>query len=74
MSLPDIDPKSRATAINALLSAGKIDLFKSETGLLYRETIQCCVVSLVNLYERFHYMYTKGTLTAEFPDVMHMAN
>ena len=39
MSLPDIDPKSRATAINALLSAGKIDLFKSESGLLYREHI-----------------------------------
>ena len=52
VSLPDIDPKARATAINALLSAGKIDLFKSETGLLYREAIQCCRECLgdVSLY------------------------
>ena len=34
--MPDVDPKARATAINALLSAGKIDLYKSEAGLLYR--------------------------------------
>ena len=44
VSLPDIDPKSRATAINALLSAGKIDLFKSESGLLYRDHILCSAV------------------------------
>jgi DNA-directed RNA polymerase III subunit RPC6 len=36
-TLPDIDPKSRAVAINSLLNLGKIDLFKSaEKGLLYR--------------------------------------
>ena len=30
-SMPDIDPKLRAKAINSLLQGGKIDLFKSET-------------------------------------------
>ena len=36
VSLPDVDPKSRADAINALLCGNQIDLFKSEKGLLYR--------------------------------------
>ena len=36
-SMPDVDPKERATAINGLLTEGKINLFKSqEKGLLYR--------------------------------------
>ena len=30
-SMPDVDPKVRAKAINSLLQAGKIDLFKSES-------------------------------------------
>lgn len=35
--MPDVDPKTKAKAINTLLNSGKIDLFKSETkGLLYR--------------------------------------
>ena len=35
--MPDLDSKSRALAINLLLSSGKIDLLKSaEKGLLYR--------------------------------------
>ena len=34
--MPDIDPKSRAMAINKLLTSGKIDLFQSESGLLYK--------------------------------------
>jgi DNA-directed RNA polymerase III subunit RPC6 len=36
-SMPDVDSRERASAINALLSEGKIDLFRSaEKGLLYR--------------------------------------
>ena len=36
-SMPDVDPKARAKAINSLLNTGKIDLFKSESkGLLYK--------------------------------------
>ena len=36
-SMPDMDPKSRALAINTLLTSGKIDLLKSaEKGLLYK--------------------------------------
>ena len=35
--MPDVDPKLRAKAINSLLNANKIDLFKSESkGLLYK--------------------------------------
>lgn len=34
--MPDVDPKVRAKAINTLLNAGKIDLFKSAKGLLYK--------------------------------------
>jgi len=34
--LPDLDVKGRASAINGLLVAGKIDIFKQGTGLLYR--------------------------------------
>ena len=36
-AMPEIDNRSRAEAINTLLTSGKIDLFKSaEKGLLYR--------------------------------------
>ena len=35
-ALQDTDAKSRASTINNLLVSGKIDLFKSEKGLLYR--------------------------------------
>ena len=37
-SMPDVDPKIRAKAINSLLNAGKIDLFESATAkcLLYK--------------------------------------
>eukprot|EP00095_Tigriopus_kingsejongensis_P005503 maker-scaffold619_size123246-snap-gene-0.37 protein:Tk05503 transcript:maker-scaffold619_size123246-snap-gene-0.37-mRNA-1 annotation:"dna-directed rna polymerase iii subunit rpc6" len=35
-SMPDVDPKSRALAINHLLTTGKIDLLQSEKGLLYK--------------------------------------
>ena len=35
-ALQDSDAKSRASTINSLLVSGKIDLFKSEKGLLYR--------------------------------------
>ena len=33
-AIPDADPTARATAINALLNAGKIDLFRYEVSLL----------------------------------------
>lgn len=33
---PNIDPKVRAKSINALLAAGKIELFKNAKGLIYK--------------------------------------
>jgi len=34
--IPDLDPRMRAQCINKLLVAGKLDLFKSSEGLLYK--------------------------------------
>ena len=34
--MPNVDPKNRAKAINKLLSAGKIELFKNAQGLIYK--------------------------------------
>jgi len=34
--MPDLDPRTRAQCINRLLVAGKLDLFKSTEGLLYK--------------------------------------
>lgn len=36
LEMPTVDPRLRAQGINKLLVAGKLDLFKSEGGLLYR--------------------------------------
>ena len=37
-TLTDVESKVRAEAINKLLGTGKIELFRSEKGLLYKRT------------------------------------
>ena len=54
-SMPDLDPKSRALAINQLLTSGKIDLLKSaEKGLLYRAKSQDSKMSSIKVRRNVH--------------------